>query len=500
MQQRFLYIYFPYLLTDQLKLRKPDLGNHPLVLVMAQRGRRIIYALNAEAAKQGIRKGIPEADAKAIVPGLIMEEQQPGKENRLLKAIGEWCIRYSPLVALDLQDGLYINCSGCTHLWGEEQDYIKEIRGRLAFKGYEVRTAIADTMTAARAVARFGKNESIVTSGQQAEALLALPPDALQLEEDVLQRLHKLGFSRIGSFLNIQRQVLRRRFGENLLTQLARALGKEQEIFRALVVPEPYHERLPSPEPIRTATGIEIGIRKLLESMCHRLRGESKGIRHATMKCYRVDGKVLQVEIGTNIATAHAEHLFKLFELRISDIKPGLGIELFTLDATQVEELLPGQELLWNQKPGLDDLQVAELLDRIAVKMGKTAIHRYLPQEHYWPERSIKKAVSLLEETDTPWHLPRPRPTRLLSRPLLIDVTAPIPDYPPMLFRLKDEIHTIKRADGPERIEREWWLEQGEHRDYYQVEDQDGKRYWIFRLGHYRASQSAQWFIHGYFA
>lgn len=128
------------------------------------------------------------------------------------------------------------------------------------------------------------------------------------------------------------------------------------------------------------------------------------------------------------------------------------------------------------------------------------AIRRYVPDEHYWPERSIKPATSLQETPASSWELKRPRPIHLLPRPERIEVTAPIPDYPPMLFRYKGKLHTIKRADGPERIEQEWWFEQGQHRDYYYAEDQEGKRYWLFRLGHYDSEKTYQWFIHGFFA
>jgi protein ImuB len=69
-----------------------------------------------------------------------------------------------------------------------------------------------------------------------------------------------------------------------------------------------------------------------------------------------------------------------------------------------------------------------------------------------------------------------------------------------MLFRYKGRLHQINKADGPERIEREWWLEEGEYRDYYQVEDAEGRRYWIFRAGDYAEKKSIQWFLCGFFA
>jgi protein ImuB len=91
------------------------------------------------------------------------------------------------------------------------------------------------------------------------------------------------------------------------------------------------------------------------------------------------------------------------------------------------------------------------------------------------------------------------RPLSLLPRPEKIEVSVPVPDYPPLLFRYRDRRYRIVKADGPERIEQEWWLEEGLHRDYYAVEDENGARYWLFRSGHFDEEQSA-WYLHGFFA
>jgi protein ImuB len=158
------------------------------------------------------------------------------------------------------------------------------------------------------------------------------------------------------------------------------------------------------------------------------------------------------------------------------------------------------QDQLWQDKGGLADTELAELLDRIEGKIGPGHIQRFVPAEHYWPERSFTLASSIDETIQSSWKLDRPRPLQMLSKPELIEVTAPIPDYPPMLFRYKGKLHKIAKADGPERIEQEWWLQQGQHRDYYAVEDEEGQRYWLFRLGHYDVAKTYQWFLHGFFA
>jgi protein ImuB len=234
--------------------------------------------------------------------------------------------------------------------------------------------------------------------------------------------------------------------------------------------------------------------------MCTRLQREHKGLRLAKFKSYRVDGRIELIEIATNRPSHNVRHLFKLFEIKLPNIEPALGIELFVLEAHKVEDVSPVQQKIWETSFGLENIGLSELLDRFAGRFGEDHVHRYLPDEHYWPERSIKPAASVHEKLTTTWKLDHPRPIQLLSKPEPIEVTAPIPDYPPMLFRYKGKLHKIIKADGPERIEQEWWLQDGQHRDYYYVEDEEGYRYWLFRSGHYSEDRSYRWFIHGFFA
>jgi protein ImuB len=308
-------------------------------------------------------------------------------------------------------------------------------------------------------------------------------------------------FRTVGSFVKLKRSALRRRFGERLLQRVDQALGWESEAIVPLQPVEPYEERLPCMEPIVTRTGIEIALQKLLDALCERLRGEGLGLRNAVLRCYRVDNKVEIVEVNTGTPSSSPLHLFRLFEMKIGNVKPALGIELFVMTASNVEPVRPNQEAMWNaSRTALEQYELTELLDRISVKAGVDAVYRYLPQESYLPERAVVRAASLAQQSQTGWWCNRPRPTVLLLKPEPIHVTAPIPDYPPMLFVYNNERHKIVKADGPERIEREWWLHDGEFRDYYTVEDDAGRRYWIFRLGAYADDNTPAWFVHGFFA
>jgi protein ImuB len=500
MARRFVSIWFRHLTTDWFSIRQPRLKKIPFVLRTASHGRMVITAANATAERKGIHTGMVLADARAIIPDLEILDDKPDLIERLLRRLAEWCIRFTPVVAVDSPDGLFFDASGCAHLWGGEEAYLKEIEKKLNARGYGVRVAIADTPGVAWGVARYGKEPLVVGSGHgHLDALLPLPPEALRLEPETIERLHKLGLRQVKQFIRMPRSSLRRRFGPHFIMRLDMALGQQSEVIEPVQPLTPYLERLPCMEPIVTAKGIEIALQQLLETLCLRLQQEQNGLRSAVFKGYRVDGKVEKIEIGTNSPSHHVSHLFKLFELKLPMIEPAMGIELFVLEAPKVEVHLPQQEKMWEGSGGLDDIRLSELVDRLAGKVGMQSIHRYMPDEHYWPERSFKPATTLQETSTTSWRVDKLRPLQLLQVPARIEVTAPIPDYPPMLFRYKGKVHKIIRADGPERIEQEWWLQKGQHRDYYRVEDEEGKRYWIFRLGHYD-DKTYRWFVHGFFA
>lgn len=500
MPKRYLSIWFPHLKTDWFVRKQPQLLQVPFVLVAPNHGRVVIKAANTLAQSQGVSSNMPLADARAIIPGLQYFDDQPELASKLLQALAEWFIRYTPAAAVDGEDGLMLDISGCAHLWGGEKNYLAEISKKLHEFGYHNSLAIADTIGTAWAIARFGKAEKIIDPCKQTAALLPLPAAALRLDEAVLERLDKLGLRQVSHFIHMPRIALRRRFGEDILLKIDQALGFEMELIQPVIPAEPYQERLPCLEPIVTAKGIEIALERLLDSLCNRLKQEEMGLRKAIFTCYRIDGKIEQIEIGTKRPSSNTSHLFKLFALKIETITPALGIELFVLTAPVAEPLSAAQENIWDDPDTLNDSALSELLDRIEGRIGANHIYRYVPSEHYWPERSYQAASTVFEDVKTEWKVDKPRPLQILYKPAPIEVTAPIPDYPPMNFRYKGKLHKIAKADGPERIEQEWWLQEGQHRDYYNVEDEEGHRYWLFRLGHYDTAKSYTWFMHGFFA
>lgn len=499
MPKRYLSIWFRHLLTDWKTIRDPSLKGKVFVFAEPDHGRMLVKATTASAEKFGVEAGMTVADAKVIAPGLWVFDGKPGRNVTLLKGLAEWCLRYTPYIALDPPDGLLLDVTGCADFRGGERNYLKDLTLRLTALGYDIRPGLADTIGCAWGVARCARSGLIVAPAGQRNALMPLPASALRLPVDLLIKLHNLGLHQVGSFIHMPKQVLRRRFGKDMVLRLHQALGQEEEFILPLKEPVPYSERFPCLEPVSTRPAIEIALQALLEALCKRLYGEGKGIRMAIFAWYRIDGQSGNITIGTNHPSQRTEHLFKLFSLKLDTVEPGMGIELFTLDATKTEPASDKQSNLWAGKPSADSEEIAELLDRLTMRIGSGNVHRYLPDEHYWPERTAAPTADMKKTTASAWRPDQLRPMQLLETPEPIEAMSRVPDYPPKQFIYKGKRHIVVNADGPERIEREWWLEKGEHRDYYIAEDEDGCRYWLFRSGHYDPDRPQHWFIHGFF-
>ncbi len=201
MQKRYAVIWFRFLKTDYWIRKNPSYSGKPLVMYTIDHGRMIISAAVASVWVQGIGKGTVVADAKAIIPGLLAVQDEPLKYESVLQKIAAWFIRYSPNVSINNEDDIVLDATGCTHLWGGEERYLRDIHTRLEKIGYKVHIAIADTIGVAWACAHFYDEITVVPSGQQQQYLSILPPSALRIDPLTNEKLVKLGLKQIGFYI-----------------------------------------------------------------------------------------------------------------------------------------------------------------------------------------------------------------------------------------------------------------------------------------------------------
>jgi protein ImuB len=475
---------------------RPD---KPFVLATTAGGRRVITAANGLARTEGISPGMGLADARALEPALGIGEADFIADAAALTKLAHWCDRFSPSTAPYGSDGIFLDVTGCAHLFGDEAGLAAQAVDRLARLRIECRAAIADTPGAAWAMSRFsGKNLVTVPHGMARPALALLPIEALRLEPDIIALLLRLGIQRIGELYPIPRAALAARFGDAVALRLDQALGVAAEPLSPLPPAPLRWSRRSFAEPIATAEAIATATQELLQHLCRRLGEEGMGARQLILALYRVDGRIERATIGTAFPSRDPRHLWRLFEERVPEIDPGLGIEDMVLTVARADKLAQEQRDLSGD--ATDGTDLAALVDRLATRLGPRALARAVLRESHIPERAVRFVAPLAEpKAPAIWDPAKPRPVRLLSRPEEITVTALIPDDPPSLFIWRRQTHRVRHADGPERIADEWWRAEAEARDYYRIEDEEGCRFWVYRAGLYQPETPVHWFLHGFF-
>ncbi|AWM86995.1 DNA polymerase Y family protein [Microvirga sp. 17 mud 1-3] len=499
--RRVVSLYLPTWPTDRIRRRFGDPPrDKPLVTVHTVGARRIVRAACRAAQALGISSGMPFAQAQALVPDLHSIDATPEEDEASLRDLTRWAIGYSPIVAPDPPDGIWIDVAGAAHLFGGEEPLLQDLADRMARQGIAARIAIADAPGAAWAVARCGSG-GIVAPGRTAEAVAPLPLRALRLPADTLNALHRLGIERIGQLAAMPRAPMVRRFGRDVALRLDQALGHAFEPISPLIPQETPMASRALADPIGRLEDLETLVRDLSLDLCGKLERRGKGVRRLDLLVQRVDQRGTSLRVGTARASRDPDHLARLFEERLQAVDPGFGIEEVVLIASKVEPLAETQA----EAQGIAGDMAAEadlgrLVDRLGARVGLKKVYRLAPVESLVPERMARRIPALTPPTGSGWPPALPRPARLLDPPEEIVATALLPDHPPAFFIWRKIRHKVARADGPERITPEWWNGDvgAAARDYYRVETVEGGRFWIFRDA--PMAQGGRWWLHGLFS
>ena len=495
-------------------------GSAPCVVVAKQNNALVIYAIDEVAARSGLVIGLPLANARAICPELTVFDADETADRKTLNDIADWCDRFTPLVALDPPYGLYLDITGCAHLFGGEAALLQAVAVALTRQGFAVSAAIASTSICARTMARHVSGK-IIPDGEEASAVGPLPVTALGAGEAIVGGLRRAGLKTIDDVAARARHEIAARFGAGFTALLEHALGQgDAPISPRKPLPDYIVEKR-FPEPVATETVIAANLSALSAMLVTAMEKQGKGARRLEAGFFRTDGAVRTIAVDTGRPVTKREVIDRLFRERLDALNdpldPGFGFDLIRLSASRTEIMVQQQRDLDASVHDNDEL--AALIDRIAARIGGKRIVVHLPQDTHIPERAVlavpaQQHLALAVQACWPERVasePPLRPLRLFERPEPIKVPfATVPDGPPHQFTWRRVTHTVARVEGPERIAMEWWKQNGGRltRDYFRIEDQAGLRFWIFRDGLYESELAdaagepveAKWFVHGLFA
>lgn len=510
--RRIAALWFPFLSTDRLKRqRKEGSLKEPLVVAGKEKGALKLVAVDPEAARLGLRAGMTLADARAMLPALAVATEDAGADLRLLTRLAEWCDRFTPFVALDAPQTLLLDVTGASHLFGGERALLDGLRRTLTGQGFVVRAALAGTAAAARALARE-KDGVIVEPGADCAALAPLPVEALAFDAAVVHGLRRAGLKTVGQVAARRRVELVARFGKAVADHLDQALGKgEKPISPRLPLPD-YMSEHRFADPVTSEEALADTLALLARSLARLLEERGEGARALEAAFFRADGKVYRLGIATGRPTRDPDIVLRLFREKLAaladPLDPGFGFDLVRLCVPRAEKARPEAVAFDGNRK--DEDEIAFLADRLATRFGPTRLLCFRPNDTHIPEaaapavpaQGAEPSPSAWERIREAGEAPR-RPVRLFTRPEPVEALAEIPDGPPLRFRWRRVLHEVAFAEGPERIAMEWWRhqEQPPSRDYFRVEDKDGRRFWLYRAGLWgRETASPKWFVHGVFA
>ena len=334
-----------------------------------------------------------------------------------------------------------------------------------------------------------------------------LPVAALRLDPATLLVLRRLGLKRVADLSGVARDALARRFrstrapGANPLIRLDQLLGKVPEPLLPVLAAEMPLVQRRLMEPIRHRSLLDQVLDDLTADMARLLEGQAKGARRLDLALWKVDGEVLARRLELAAASRDAAHIARLFAGKLDDLDAGFGIELARLSAPWCEPLALSQAD-FEKAAETHGTALSACIDRLNARLGEDAIRRPQPFASHLPERAQRWLPPLAPESASQNELAfHARPLKLLDRAEPIAVLYASPDGLPRRFRWRGEVHEIARAEGPERIAPEWWRERGHVRlrDYYRIEDGQGRRYWIYRAGLAGDGRGGvpEWFLQG---
>jgi protein ImuB len=368
-------------------------------------------------------------------------------------------------------------------------------------------------------------------------ALLApLPVAALRLSPQATRTLERLGLKTIEALSGIERRSLARRFREadNPVDALDRMLGRKPEPLTGTPVEPPPRSTLRLAEPVADPAILKIALARLAGPLVRELGERRLGARRLAFQAFRVDGDIGRAEAETALATRDPAHIVRLLGDKVERLDPSFGFDAFALVAVRSEPLAPGQDVLIGEPPR--ELELARLIDRLAARLGTERVRRPERRESHLPERASRWGMAISSSRSRrdgqgdhgakrhggvgtkPLHHSTSssgpharaklwkelqRPPRLLDRAEPIAVVYATPEGVPRRFVWRRKVHDIARVEGPERIAPEWWRQPSATRlrDYYRIEDSEGRRYWVYREGVIGDGRGGapNWFMHGLF-
>lgn len=379
--------------------------------------------------------------------------------SETLEPIAAWLCQFTPKVSLEPPQALLAEVQGSLRYFGGLDCFLGKLRAGLAELRFEASLAVAATPRAALWRVRG--------NGKRLEEL---PVSAMGVETEFLK---SIGISTIGELLQLPRDGLAKRCGEELLEKLDQALGALPEPRVFFAPPAYFCATLELPGEVAHAEGVLFAARRQLVQLEGLLTARQAGVRRFTLTLIHRKQKFTEIEISLASPARSTERFARLLREELAKLSLRQPVEAIRLEAADFTPLLERTAGMFGDARA-DEEDWARLVERLQLRLGREAIHGLTTQPDHRPEYAWR-SVEPGEWDSREFRQPGPRPLWLLE--------------PPRRLGEMD----LELLAGPERIECGWWDGDEAKRDYFIARSPDSSLVWIYR-------ESNDWFMHGIFA
>lgn len=445
------------------------------------------------AIDHGIRSEMPLAEAQALLESATFLPHDPEADLLELQSLAFLSHRYAPIVGLELsndQHCLVLDITGCGHLFGDEFGLARQLVAGLSEAGYFAHIAVANTIGAAWGIARYGHGTA------SDRRLRSLPVEALRIPDKLVSSLQEFDLRTIRQLKALSRESLPSRFGTALTERLDQMFGDSEELLVPVSRPKPISAEWVTEDPICHPAAIRYVCEDLLSEILSNIRTRGEGLLHLTLnlKSEACAPTVLEVRLAQ--PTDSHRHVMTLLNLKLETTPTPEWLISLHMEASITALLRVQQRNLFDDDQSTDEGDIQRLTDRLSARLGQDAVVRPM----LLPEATPERAVRYEPLADFSAKLPAAelavdliRPLDLLPQPEPVDVISDTSGSPVKFFWNRQSYRVVN-ATKPERIATDWWQDDGSIcRDYYQVETQNGSRFWLYR------SKTDDWFLHGVF-
>ncbi len=425
-----------------------------------------------------------------------------------LRQLGEWCEQFSPWVGVELSepgDSLLLDVTGCEHLYKGEINLLNHVRQTFEARHWTVRLAIAETAGAAWALTHgAGSPAVIVPPSNQAlrDAVSSLPVSALRVDPNVAETLWQLGLKTIGDVARLTRADLPSRFAVKTVQRLDQIFGQVAESFSPIRPSGAIEAAEAFDWPVSDRKTLQVVVERLLEEVLEKVCQQQAGITQLRLRI----GLEKPLVIGFAQPTDLPKHLFGVIASRMERFRLAGPVGSVRLQVTGINRFAQRQARLFEDETVKAERtakrELARLMDRLRGRLDDDQLVRPQLQSDPLPEHAahFDSITSFTLKPDSPSEpmppefTPLSRPLTMLTEPEKLEVVSVYPDGPPLRLRWQQRNYVVNRWWGPERIESGWWRDQQIKRDYYRVETNEGRWFWLFR-----DNRSDNWYLHGVF-